>query len=82
MNKEIKSLNSTGFTRILKTDQKNGTIEILFYDISLNMKFIYTSPNSNNFQKKNIKITKTGVFDINILIHSLSNFPLIHQKLT
>ena len=77
LNKEIKALNSTGFTKILKTDQKNGTIEILFYDTQLKYEihfYMDISPNNNNFQKKNSKITKTGVFDINKLNSLISSF--------
>ena len=77
LDKEIKTINSTGFTKILKKDQKSETIEILFYDTLLKYEihfFMDISPSNNNFQKKNSIITKTGVFDINKLNSLISSF--------
>ena len=77
LNKEIKQLNSTGFTKIIKTDQKKECLEILFYCTELKYEIYFymdISPSNNYFQKKNNKVIKSGLFQIDQLNALISSF--------
>ena len=77
LNKEIKELNSTEFTKIIKNDQKNQCLEVLLYSSESKFEICFymdISPSNNNFQKKNSKIIKTGLFDTAKLNSLISGF--------
>ena len=77
LDKEIKDLNSTGFTKIIKVDKKKEFLEILLYNSESKYEIYFymdISPTNNNFQKKNNKIAKAGLFQINQLNSLISNF--------
>ena len=77
LNKEIEELNKTGFTKIVKVDQKKGCLEILFYSSESKYEIYFymdISSSNNNFQKKNNKIVKSGLFELNKLNSLISNF--------
>ena len=77
LNKEIEELNKTGFTKIEKVDQKKGCLEILFYSSESKYEihfYMDISPSNNNFQKKNNKIVKSGLFELNKLNSLISHF--------
>ena len=77
LNKEIEELNKTGYTKIIKTDQKKGCLDILFYSTESKYEIYFymdISPSNNNFQKKNNKIVKPGLFELNKLNSLISNF--------
>ena len=77
LNKEIEELNKTGFTKIEEVDQKKGCLEILFYSSESKYEihfYMDISPSNNNFQKKNNKIVKSGLFELNKLNSLISNF--------
>ena len=77
LNKEIKELNSTGFTKVIKNDQKNECLEILLYSSESKFEIYFymdISMSNNNFQKKNSKIIKTGLFDTATLNFLISRF--------
>ena len=89
LDKEIKELNLTGFTKIIKHDQKKQCLEILLYSIDSKYEIYFymdISPSNNNFQKKNNKIIKSGLFNmkkLNALISSFceSYIPEQHKQL-
>ena len=77
LNKEIKELNSTGFTSVIKTDQKKECLDILFYSKELKYEIYFymdISPSNNYFQKKNNKVIKSGIFQLNELNALISSF--------
>ena len=89
LSKEIEELNSTGYTKVLKIDQKSKCLEVLLHNSESNSQICFymdISPYNNNFQKKNSKIIKTGLFDISKLNSLISSFcesyiPEQHNKL-
>jgi hypothetical protein len=90
LKEEITELNSTGFTRISNHDQKKESLEILFSSSKTGCQICFymdISPKNNNFQKKNSKVIKQGLFEIGKLNELISNFcevyiPEKHNKLT
>ena len=77
LNKEIKELNSTRYTSVIKIDQKKECLDILFYSPELKYEIYFymdISPSNNNFQKKNNKIKKSGMFEQNELNSLISSF--------
>ena len=90
LKEELTELNSTGFTRITNHDQKKESLEILFSSSKTGCQiqfYMDVSPKNNNFQKKNSKVIKQGLFEIDKLNELISNFcedyiPEKHNKLT
>jgi hypothetical protein len=89
LSREIQELNSTGFTKVIKCDQKSLCLEILFFSSKSNVEICFymdISPYNNYFQKKISKIINKGLFDIsklNILTNSFceSYIPEKHNQL-
>ena len=77
LDKEIKELNSNGYTKIIKQDKKKECLEILFFSKESKYEIYFymdISSKNNNFQKQNNKIIKSGKFDINKLNSLISSF--------